>query len=714
MSAQAQDFAQRIAALLIAVAQNPDGTAARILERLTAQPITNLELLGEALRSEDSATRLAVGGLLYQQYRNLGSECLDALGCPRYTISSPAQGAVVRDVVVLPSIARRPVAHLRPDLALAQPPSAVPMVVEVTDVRLEARPDLVAVAETALNDRPSETTQLMRALVAGLTAYRQCPTNKINPALSALLAQTLGQSFLGEDLLGTAWFWDTPWTAAIAVPLTNASIGELRYDPQDACPIESSTGPAQPLKISTGGAQPSRAAPRSAATPKPRAAGLDPAISGSGSEATPLGPQNLWAVAVPDAVQDAITKLFFFRMLFRRRAARVVYVPTQVEDAEDAKQFLGQANYLEQSTWGDVANGCGVCFDRSSDQPGLSLDLGALAVGEQGFLNEILSDEALVSISSKLPLPLVPWGNRTTLIPSDMYVLKPIPNTGVALAVTVRVWQHTVQSVPFTRVDVNRSLYRSLRAVVSPADVVTFTPPPLLCVAASNISTPGAQGPSVASVLTQFVPNVNTASSSGAPAQTLFRPSTAKNLLSAEGVSISVPNQLQILSSQQTWRETAAPSQKKALTILIDPSIPIRPTPLFAALLQSQASAEDASAIPLIDMSELQILLNQLTPLSAEAFLRWVNSKIASFRSYRSAAERLAIALEIPRQQQVYLGLVPTSESAVSSFLGSLSQISKQMNFIGYKAFGRTFATPRELQGPLFQSYVQATFTTTP
>jgi hypothetical protein len=105
---------------------------------------------------------------------------------------SPASGFTIRDVVKVPEQVKQPKAHSRPDLTRQEPPSAIPMIVEVVSTHLEARPDLVAVVETALEDEPSESTQVLRAFVAGFRGYNDCPdVSKGRADLAAAVSQLL-------------------------------------------------------------------------------------------------------------------------------------------------------------------------------------------------------------------------------------------------------------------------------------------------------------------------------------------------------------------------------------------------------------------------------------------------------------------------------------------------------------------------------------------
>jgi hypothetical protein len=113
-------------------------------------------------------------------------------------------------------------------------------------------------------------------------------------------------------------------------------------------------------------------------------------------------------------------------------------VPTQDENPEDVKRFLGQANWNAKITWNNYTLGCCGSGIRANG-PLLSKTLATLGVGDRMNLREIITDELLISLSEKTPVQLVPWDRQTFLVPSDVYVLKPIPGLGIAVSMKVRI-----------------------------------------------------------------------------------------------------------------------------------------------------------------------------------------------------------------------------------------------------------------------------------
>lgn len=87
----------------------------------------------------------------------------------------------------------------------------------------------------------------------------------------------------------------------------------------------------------------------------------------------------------------------------------------------------------------------------------------------------------------------------------------------------VRIYQVKPNVTAFERTSAELALLPTLRAVLSPADVVTFTPDPLLCVAKSTKTPPGIQGSNVSSNLTLNSQQVNNPTSSATPGLTLFQ-----------------------------------------------------------------------------------------------------------------------------------------------------------------------------------------------
>jgi hypothetical protein len=215
--------------LLQSIVQNPqpyiDALAANVLN--TTPRVVEYAL--DAVNAENNLTRAALVGLLLDTLNKDRPECRSQLRHPLDPLRDPSSGFTIRDVVILPVQSKRATAHSLPGLGSTPYPSAVPMIVEVTDVGFEARPDLVGVVETALSDEPSESTQVLRAFVAGYRGYNDCPDlTQGRPELSALVSQLLERS-LGtqQDLFATNWLRESPWTAVMAAPLETPTFGSV-------------------------------------------------------------------------------------------------------------------------------------------------------------------------------------------------------------------------------------------------------------------------------------------------------------------------------------------------------------------------------------------------------------------------------------------------------------------------------------------------------
>ena len=234
----------------------------------------------------------------------------------------------------------------------------------------------------------------------------------------------------------------------------------------------------------------------------------------------------------------AVDNLFLVRTVLRHHAQQVVYVPTQNKFSDDAKRFLGQANFDQQTTLAELAYKC--CL-QGRIEPGTELikRLATLAIGDKSIIRQLLSDETIISISQQLLVKLLPWDRRTELVPSDLYLLKPIPSFGVALSVKVRIWQANIVNAPFVREVLQDLLAPSLRAVLSPCDVATFTPDPLLCVAKTGKMPPGTTALQVSSTTNNYLLTLNTADSSATPTVTLFRDQTTNAQAAAPGPNIT-------------------------------------------------------------------------------------------------------------------------------------------------------------------------------
>lgn len=171
--------------LLASIASNPQAALAAFIAKPLKLSPTDVELALRAWQADDNLTRAAILGLFLDTYR---PQPCTPLG-PVDPMRSPASGFTIRDVVYLPENVKRPTAHSHPQAQRLNAPSAVPMIVEVQSVGFEARPDLVAVVETALDDEPSDATQLFRAFVAGFRGYQDCPdVSNGRPELAAVIS----------------------------------------------------------------------------------------------------------------------------------------------------------------------------------------------------------------------------------------------------------------------------------------------------------------------------------------------------------------------------------------------------------------------------------------------------------------------------------------------------------------------------------------------
>jgi hypothetical protein len=90
-------------------------------------------------------------------------------------------------------------------------------------------------------------------------------------------------------------------------------------------------------------------------------------------------------------------------------------------------------------------------------------------------------------------------------------------------------------------------------------------------------------------------------------------------------------------------------------------------------------------------------------------FLEWVNEKIWSYRSFRTAAMRAAIERRVPAQYRLYLGLIPPLVSAVQAFLSPQIQLRQRAQTPGYRVYNQSFALPRGTQSTIFQGEYQST-----
>lgn len=91
------------------------------------------------------------------------------------------------------------------------------------------------------------------------------------------------------------------------------------------------------------------------------------------------------------------------------------------------------------------------------------------------------------------------------------------------------------------------------------------------------------------------------------------------------------------------------------------------------------------------------IFLDRRRPLSENAFLEWVKRKLYSFRTFRTAADRVVLRPKVPRSTQVYNGTVPPLLSAVASFAGSQLPLRSIPNVAQYGlAPNQSFILPRQ------------------
>ncbi len=403
---------------------------------------------------------------------------------------------------------------------------------------------------------------------------------------------------------------------------------------------------------------------------------------------------------MPDAVQESINKLFFVKTLLKTRAAQVVYLPTAIDDTNDVKRFLGQLNFDQQKTWGDVAYQCACQGDISANTE-LVLKLATLSVSDQDYLRKVLSDETMISLSSKLPLRIVPWSKRTELVPSDLYVLKPIPHLGVALSMKVRIWQSNLDNFPFERQAAQLALYPSLRAVLSPCDVATFTPDPLLCVARSSRQAPGAQASSISSTTNNQTQNVNAPSSSSTPAVTYYQTTQSNAQAAAAGPNIAQPGYIQVRAAEQAWTETEAPS--KQVIVPGAPGLNAPPLTLggyYTALfpLGDMTFFASSTVAKPINLLPPTLPLPERVPLSLDAFLEWVQEKLFSFRPFRTVAQRQTLVKTVPRTSQVYLGILSYPLSATHTWQGSQYKARQSYQTAWYRAYHRSFSQPTDAQ----------------
>ena len=101
---------------------------------------------------------------------------------------------------------------------------------------------------------------------------------------------------------------------------------------------------------------------------------------------------------------------------------------------------------------------------------------------------------------------------------------------------------------------------------------------------------------------------------------------------------------------------------------------------LLAKLFPLGEMYETTATLRLVPLSEPLIILPlpRRIPTSTEMFLEWVNEKIWSYRSFRTASMRAAIERRVPAQYRLYLGLIPPLVSAVQAFLSPQIQLRQR------------------------------------
>jgi hypothetical protein len=334
--------------------------------------------------------------------------------------------------------------------------------------------------------------------------------------------------------------------------------------------------------------------------------------------------------------------------------------------------------------------------------------LATLAVGDKTLLRSILTDEMMISISSQLPFKFVPWDRSTELVPSDLYLLKPIPKFGIAVSTHVRIWQAQLDNAPFVRLVVQDFLANSIRAVISPCDVATFTPDPLLCVARTGKMPPGTNSSQVSSTTNNYLQNLNIPSSSSTPGLTLYRDQSTNQQAAAIGPNVIQPSYIQDRVAKQAWIETEAPSISTEQVGESNPNEPQLGRTTYLSTLFPLGDMYQQVNLSLIPLSgrTFVIPLERRIPLSTQAFLDWVNEKLDSYRSFRTPAQRAALVRNIPVQFRIYLGLTAPLVSGVQAFLAPQLKPRSQGHTPTYRATRKTFGLPRETTIGVFQGQI--------
>lgn len=99
--------------LLAQILANPQSIAGDVLETISQMPNIQAQMLIGAAIEEDTLTRTAIAGLLFDMYTHR-PECVDLP--PLDPSRSPASGFTIRDINILPKSTRRAKSHKNPNL----------------------------------------------------------------------------------------------------------------------------------------------------------------------------------------------------------------------------------------------------------------------------------------------------------------------------------------------------------------------------------------------------------------------------------------------------------------------------------------------------------------------------------------------------------------------------------------------------------------------
>lgn len=220
--------------LLSSIIDDPDNLGSSLIDTIKQYLSPSKQLLVSSITDSNTFVRAALAGLLLDEIANKPN-CNPSFR-PYDIFRTPKSGFTIRDIVKLPLSGRVPKAHSRKDIERANVLNKIPLVVEVQSIGIETRPDLIAVVETALNDEPSETVQILRAFVAGYKGYDDCPQLKPgNPVFTSIINLLLQQGINTTQLLSTDWFNNQPWTAVMAAPLRQPTYGQISDAAIDKC-----------------------------------------------------------------------------------------------------------------------------------------------------------------------------------------------------------------------------------------------------------------------------------------------------------------------------------------------------------------------------------------------------------------------------------------------------------------------------------------------